>query len=1064
MFTHLHCHSNYSFLEGASRIDELIARAGALGMSALALTDTNGLYGAVPFYKTALSAHIKPILGTELRADGSRIIFLARNSAGYGKLCRLITSFHLAGKKLPDGAGLQQSAGTENAFTPFLRALLTEGDPDLYTILHAGSLLRLRHASHIPHNLYLEIPGAAGAAAIARLARLAARLNLPPVATGPVLFSTPDGYEAHKLLTAIRTRSTIATIPPRELAPRDAYLRSGEEMCSLFAACPQAMENAGRIAADCNPEIPLGRFHLPRLTLPAGETAEERLRRLCLRGLAKRYRQPRQEARERLSHELEVITRLDFASYVLVVHDIVREARRRGIPIIGRGSAAGSIVSYCLEITHVDPIRHNLYFERFLNPERGTPPDIDLDFSWNRRDEILDYVYKKYGAEHVAMISTIVTFGARSAVREIGKAMGIAARDITRWTEVLPSTDAGSIRKAAVLLPECRGLPLGREPLRSIVRLAAAIDGYPRHLSVHTGGIVITPFPLSRIVPLEIAAKGIVVTQYEMRAAEEIGLVKIDLLGQRSLAVLEDALSSIRKNHGVRPPLEKFDTLFRDEATAALIRSGRTMGCFYIESPAMRQLLTRLDVTTYEELVAASSVIRPGVAESGMMRQYIDRHRGREKVTFLHPGMEEILADTHGVMIYQEDVMRVAHLIAGMTLAEADLLRRAMSGKMRSQETMAGLEKKFAEAARARGIAAETAAEIWRQIESFAGYAFCKAHSASFALLSFQVAFLKAHWPAEFMAAVLSNGGGFYQTQAYLDEARRLGLKILLPDINRSEVGYRAGPGWIRVGLMQVGELRRETMERLIATRRRDGFFTSLEDFYERAKPDRREAEQLIMCGAIDSLGLTRPAFLRKLHLLISQLPRRHCDTMSLPFADFPRPGSPPGPNQETRSRDFSLGSNDAAGGDGYTVMSSRHLSVGYDEETKDILERNILGVLATRHPLAAFMRATGSDGYIRADELTQHAGERVELLGWIVCMKRVRTSRGEYMRFVTMEDMTDLFEVVLFPRCYNRYGHLLKTPGPFAVRGHITDEQGCYVLNADRLHLLRFATEEQRD
>ena len=947
MFTHLHCHSNYSFLEGASRIEELVARAGAIGMSAIALTDTNGLYGAIPFYKTALSARIKPILGAELRTNGIRIILLARNNAGYEKLCGLITSFHLAGEKSPAGAALRQSAARDNAFTPLLRALLADGDPDLYAILHADLLLRLRHASRIPHNLYLEIPATAGAAAITRLARLAARFSIPAVATGPVLFSTPDGYEIHRILTAIRTRSTIATIPPGELAPRDAYLRSAEEMRALFAACPEAIENTCRIAADCNLELPLGRFHLPRLTLPAGETAEARLRRLCLRGLAKRYRRPRREARERLDHELEVINQLDFASYILVVHDIVREARRRGIPIIGRGSAAGSIVSYCLEITHVDPIRHNLYFERFLNPERGTPPDIDLDFSWKRRDEIIDYVYKKYGPDHVAMISTTVTFGARSAVREIGKAMGIPERDINRWTEVLPHTDAASITKAAGLLPECRGLPLNREPLKSIIRLAEAIDGYPRHLSVHTGGIVITPFPLTRLVPLESAAKGIVVTQYEMRAAEEIGLVKIDLLGQRSLAVFEDALASISKNYRMRPPVEEFDTLFRDDATLNLIRSGRTMGCFYIESPAMRQLLAKLDVTTYEELIAASSVIRPGVAESGMMRQYIERHRGRERPEFLHPGMEEILAETHGVMIYQEDVMRVAHLIAGMPLAEADLLRRAMSGKMRSREAMAAAEKIFMNFSAARGIAEPTAAEIWRQIASFAEYAFCKAHSASFALLSFQVAYLKAHWPAEFMAAVLSNGGGFYHTQAYIDEARRIGLKILLPDINRSEIAYSAGPGWIRVGLMQVGGLRRETMERIIASRRRDGYFTSLTEFCERVKPDRREAENLITCGALDSFGLTRPALLRKLHLLISQLPRRHHDTMSLPFADFPRPGSPPGPNQETRSRDFSLGSNDAAGGDGYTVMSSRHLSVGYDEETKDILEEPIQDVLA---------------------------------------------------------------------------------------------------------------------
>ena len=1017
-FVHLHCHSNYSFLEGASRIEELVESARECGMRALAITDTHGLYGAIPFYRVARNAGIKPILGAELRPPYWRLIILARNREGYGKLCEIVTSFHIS-------AGDGDAVPEDNTFAVRLRRILTDGEPDLCIILPACHATRVVCRRRLPKNIYLEIPAAAGPAEIGKLARLAGRLSLPPVATGPVLFTTPDRHEVHRVLTAIRTNTTVETIPDGALAPRDAFFRSGDEMRSLFAACPAALENAARIAAGCNLELELNRFHIPRLRLTNGETAYSQLCRLCLRGLARRYRPITRAALGRLYHELEMIERLDFSHYFLVVHDIVREARRRGIPIIGRGSAAGSIVSYCLEITHVDPIRHNLYFERFLNPERRSPPDIDLDFSWKRRDEIINYVYRKHGPENVAMISTLVTFGARSAVREIGKAMGVPEGDLTRWTGSLPHTNAALIEKATHLLPECRGIPLRREPLKTIVSLARAIDGYPRHLGVHAGGIVVTPFPLTRIVPLERAAKGVTVTQYEMRAAEEIGLVKIDLLGQRSLAVLEDTLKSIGENRGIRPPVEDFVTVSGDPATTALIRSGRTMGCFYIESPAMRQLLRKLDVTGYEELVAASSVIRPGVARSGMMQQYVRRHRGREKTAYLHPKMREILAETHGVMIYQEDVMRVAHLIAGMTLAEADLLRRAMSGKMRSRDAMNTVKEKFLAAASARGIAKKIAIEIWRQIESFAAYAFCKAHSASFALLSMQVAFLKAHWPAEFMAAVLSNGGGFYHTQAYLDEARRLGLRILPPDINRSDISFSSGDGWIRVGLMQVKDLKRGTMERIVQSRMGDGFFTSMAEFCRRVKPDRREGENLIKCGAFDAFELSRPELLWKLRLI-----GRDRSTEDLTSPPLPLEIASP------------------------CAIVPR--IPDHDEKTKLALECEVLGVCASRHPLDAFTNRIADNGYIRACELGRHAGKRVELLGWLVCTKRVRTSNGDYMRFVTMEDTTALFEVVLFPRCYRRYGHLLKTPGPFAVRGRAADDNGCVVLNADRLRLLK--------
>ena len=1047
-FAHLHCHSAHSFLEGASGIGDLVSRAASLGMEALALTDTNGLYGAVPFCLAARAAGMRPILGVELRDASARLVVLARNPEGYRKLCSLISSFHLSGRRLFAASG---PGGAE--FPARLRALFAGGDPDLFVILPPCRLLRLLPRGAPPPGVFLETPAAAGAARIARLARLAARLRLPTVATGPVLFASPERHALHRVLAAIGARTTVGTLPPGTLAPTGAWMRSGEEMRRIFAGLPEALENAYRIADSCRLDLPLGRCHFPRLDLPGGETAGERLRALCLEGLAARYRPPTPEARARLRRELDVIGRLCFDDYFLVVHDIVREAGRRGIPAIGRGSAAGSLVSYCLGITHVDPLAHDLYFERFLNPERRTPPDIDLDFSGDRRGEILAYVHERYGADRVAMLSTHVTFTARSAVREIGKALGVPAGEIDRWTRHLPHAPAASIPAAVKALPECRGLPLDREPLRTVARLAAALDGFPRHLGVHAGGIVVSPFSLDRIVPVERAAAGVRITQCEMRAAEALGLVKIDLLGQRSLAVLADTLAALERNRGVRPGVGDARALFDDAATVSLIRGGRTMGCFYIESPGMRQLLRRLDVTTYRELVAASSVIRPGVAESGMLRQYVERHRGRERAVFLHPGMEAILAETHGVMIYQEDVMRVAHLVAGMTLAEADLLRRAMSGKMRSREAMGEAKGRFTASAAARGIPREAAAEIWRQIESFAGYAFCKAHSASFALLSWQVAFLKAHWPAEFMAAVLSNGGGFYHVQAYLDEARRLGLAVLPPHVNLSGAAFGAGPGWIRAGLARVKGLRLETVRCIEDARAAGGAFVSISDLLRRARPEAREAERLILCGACDGLGRSRPEMLCELHLRGAGARRA---------ADLPL---------FARARATDAIASACRGTGVWTSANAQTASPPspipripeYDERTRLDLEREILGAYVSRHPLEAVGAAALHPGFIRAEGLDRHAGRRVALVGWLVCTKRVRTSRGDYMRFLTLEDTTALFEAVLFPAAYRRCGHLLKSPGPFAVRGLAADDGGVVVLKADRLELYRGGRKEGR-
>ncbi|MBN2288771.1 MAG: DNA polymerase III subunit alpha, partial [Candidatus Glassbacteria bacterium] len=795
----------------------------------------------------------------------------------------------------------------------------------------------------------------------------------------------------------------------------------------------EALVNTCRIAGRCNVELPVERVIFPEVKLPHGESAYSRLLKAAFRGACRRYRPMRAEVLERLRAELEVIDRLGFAPYFLAVADIARFARRKRIPMVGRGSAANSLVSYCLGITDVDPIRYELFFERFLNPERNSPPDIDLDFSWRRRDEVLDYVYRTYGADRVAMICTYVTFSSRLAFRETAKAMGLTPAEINRFSRVLPRRALGSLGTLEQQWPECRGLPVREEPYRSVLELAARLDGFPRHLSIHAGGIVVSPFPLTDLVPLERSAKGLVVTQYDMFAVEELGLVKIDLLSQRSLSVVEDVVRSVERRTGARPGIGDLDRLCADPDTVRLIETGRTMGCFYIESPAMRALLAKLRVRTFEMLTAASSVIRPGVAESGMMDEFIERHNGRRPVEYLHPDLEELLGGTYGVMIYQEDVIRVAHRIAGMSLGEADMLRRAMSGKMRSHEAMTRMHRRFLGGAAARGVENGVAREIWRQIESFAGYAFCKAHSASYARVSFQVAFLKAHYPAEFMAAVISNGGGFYGPSAYVEEARRMGLAILPPDINRSGRDYEGHGRQVRVGLDSIAGITRRTLERTVEARDAAGFFTSLRDFCRRVGPAYSEARTLVRCGAFDSFELTRPELLWRLEFLYSQTHGREME-------------QGPGREDSPLFPDLDLG----------TVRRVVPRLAEYSFPCRLRLENEILGFTVSAHPLALLGRTSAGNGggcpQVAARELGAHRGRRVRIVGRPIARKRIRTSKNQSMMFLSLDDTGGTFEVVVFPDCYGKYGAVAVGPGPFLVTGRVAEEHGVTTVVADKI------------
>jgi DNA-directed DNA polymerase III PolC len=1012
MFTHLHVHSNFTFMSGAATVEDLTERARELNMKALALTDRNGLYGAVPFYKAARERGLQPILGVELddpRDPRCQAVLLAENGRGFSHICRLITR-----RKLQEDFRLAEA--------------LQESPEGVIILTSEPALLERLSAAIGSDRLYGELTPAAdegGRRRIKRVAEMARRRDLPLVASGDVYLIRAADHPLHRLLRAIGTNRTLFSLDGEEQATSWNYLAAAEPMQRLWREFPRALRNTEAIRARCRVDLSLGTYRFPNFPLPPGETPFSYLWKISFRGLKRRYRPLTERAIERLKYELDTIEQLGFSTYFLVVWDIARRARAVRIPAIGRGSAANSIVSYCLGVTHVDPLAHHLYFERFLNPQRTSPPDIDLDFCWKRRDQILEYVYRTYGVHHVAMIATTVTLGARSAVREVAKVMGLEPEEIRRLSSPIPFWGVRDLRTVREDFPECRHLPLDREPYRTMINTAQRIRGYPRHLSVHPGGMVISPTPLTDLLPLEKAPKGLIITQYDMFAVEDLGLVKIDLLGQRSLGVLQDTVEAVERRQGRTPPVEDTPAVFEDAATRDLIREGRTMGCFYIESPAMRSLLKKLRTDTFEGLTAASSVIRPGVAESGMMDQYIRRHRDPDQVRYLHPKLKELLGETYGVMVYQEDVIKVAHHLAGMSLGEADLLRRAMSGKLRSRAAMARLENEFVTSCHRRGIHQRVAREIWRQIASFAGYAFCKAHSASYAVLSFQVAYLKAHHPAEFMAAVLSNGGGFYGPGAYVQETRRMGLKVLLPDINKSRQEYTGSGGAVRIGLMAVKGLSAASVSSILAARR-EGSFTSLSDLRRRTSVGFKELHTLIRCGALDCFELSRPELLWRLEAA-------------------GRGGLPGGPQEEAISGEMDHG-----------LARIVPRIPEYSLEERCLIELETFGYMASRHPLELLVPHPQPQGIITADRMSEHAGREVRMIGWLIAAKRITARKtGQPMKFMSLEDLTGTFEVTLFPDVYRRHAHLTLGHGPYLITGKVEGSFGVCGLTAKSIEVI---------
>jgi DNA-directed DNA polymerase III PolC len=1005
--THLHVHSNHSLLEGVATPRQLVARAVEYGMKSLALTDTAGLYAAIPYYQAAREAGIKPILGAEL----SGTVLLARNREGYAELCRILTAYHCEEEapipppcptRLTHPTCLTHQISTDSLFVltsdlQFIEILVRRGLKPLVAVTHYG-----------------DRPSRARAE---RLRAFAYQMGLRPVAVNPIYFLDPDQIRIHRVLSAIHRNTTVDGLSPDEMAPAEAWFRSPEEMTRLYADWPDALENTEWVAEQCNVELPLGKPLFPQIELAPGETPFSLLWKQAFDGLKKHYQPLTPKVVQRFQYELDIIHQLGFAAYFLIIWDIVCYARAQGIPIVGRGSAANSLVAYVLGITRVDPFKYDLYFERFLNPSRTDCPDIDLDICWRRRDDVIDYVYKKYGAERVAMICTFNTFQARSAMRETAKTFGLTDEEAGEIVRQLPHYRANDIRTVVKRLPECRHLKIDEEPLKSILEISEAIDGFPRHLSIHSGGVVIAPEPLTRFVPLQRATKGILITQYDMHPIEDLGLIKMDLLGHRSLTVIQETVELIQRNKGLSVDVERLPD--PDKLTADLIRNARTIGCFQIESPAMRALLKSVRADNTDMLIKTLSLIRPGPSGSGMKKHFIDRHLGKEEVVYLHPALEKVLGDTYGVMLYQEDILKVANVIAGMNLGEADALRRAMT-KKRTAKEMAKSMKLFMEKAKANGVGEREAEAIWGLIANFAEYSYCKAHASTYGEIAYQCTYLKAHFPAEFLASVLSNRGGFYYPAVYLEEARRSGIEIHSADVNRSEFNYTVEGDAIRVGFLEIRNLTQNAVRAILNTRKAEPF-QGIADLCRRANLTYADAEVLIQAGACDGLGSSRPEMLWELKTIFQTAGREAAldERLLFPYdrSDAVLPHLP-----------------------------------DYSGKKRTDLEWNHYGLLISKHPIEYYVPAMLDRPRVLSEDMPAYAGDTVTMVGWLIAERRVGLKGRGAMKFLTFEDPAGVFEAVLFPKVYQQYGHLLTSHGPYFITGEVQNEDGYNSLIADHV------------
>ena len=1059
-FVHLHLHTEFSLLDGANRIDKLVNKVKELGMSSLAITDHGNMFGAVQFFQKAKKAELKPIMGCEVyiapesRFDktsnhgisgaSNHLVLLAQNEVGYKNLIRLVSCGYTDGfyyKPRIDMELLSQYAEGLIGMTACLKGAVP------YWYNHENEAKAREIAGQYSEifgkdNFYLEmqyhgIPEQEQANKF--LVKLAKDFDLPLVATNDCHYLNKTDATPHDVLLCIGTGRFVHDENRMKYSSDEFYVKSPEEMAAVFGDYPEALQNTLKIAERCNFEFEFGNIILPEYEVPQGHDFDSYMEELSRIGLEERLEiifkhvppeqqtALRKEYEDRLQVELDIIRTMGYAGYFLIVWDFINYAKEEGIPVgPGRGSAAGSLVAFSMRITDIDPIKYNLLFERFLNPERVSMPDIDVDFCMNRREEVIRYVSRKYGKDNVSQIATFGTLGAKAVIRDVGRVLSIPFADVDKLAKLIPNQLNISLEKSLEVVPEMRELKEKDTQISELLDNAQVLEGLTRHVSTHAAGVVISPKPLVEFVPLYKGTKDgdEISSQYPMSDLENIGLLKMDFLGLRNLTMIQDTLEMVKDVHSVE--LDMMDLPMDDRPSYELLSRGQTLGVFQLESSGMRELLRKLKPETFEDIIAVLALYRPGPLGSGMVDDFIERKHGRIPIEYPLPQLEDILKETYGVIIYQEQVMQISNVLAGYTLGDADLLRRAM-GKKKASE-MAKQRKRFMEGARERKIPEKKADEVFNLMEYFAGYGFNKSHTAAYAFITYQTAYLKAHYPVESMAALLtSDMDNTDRVVTYINECREMGITILPPDVNESQRSFSVVDQKIRFGLAAVKNVGGGAVDSILEVRGKDGKYKGLKDFCERvdlSRVNKRVAESLIKCGAFDFTGKPRAAMTKGLEAVFEIAQRTQKDLKSGQASIF---GMLEAASPSTASADDQIPD-----------------IPEWDETELLKLEKEGIGFYITGHPLSKYLQSMKR--FTTASTVSAfdcRDGDRVVIGGIVTAYRKKLTKKGDQMAFFRLEDLEGGIEVILVPQIFEKYNNLLEEDLAILVTGQLNIAEG---------------------